>query len=258
MAKSIIIQSPYGAGDPTLSQPVLVSVIEALAHTKRASSVGSVAGMGSAFSAPLPMEHSQNKDHFFINMMIKAPGTDFYLPSFLGRFQMAVEQMVAAQYQGDRSSPQLRSGREYCLMMVDQPADYLRESFQQVANQHFDISPQSIAAGKMEIVDRYIVSDVGRLTTAFYDADFKLTSAWKGEQKEMIASSGGTPRQYAAYEIAHFDSTTPHGIVRGPLPRTRLSLSFSTGRFDDCDFSTEDLRREHEKLALALASRDFN
>lgn len=256
---SIIIKSPAGSGEPTPPQPVLISIFEALAHTKRSSCVGSVAGMGSEFSAPL---HSQNPGGFFMNMTIKAPGTDFYLPPTLGQFESAARQMIFAQYNGTVSSPHLRTGREYCLMMVDQPLDQIRESLCAVANQHFDISPQSVTERKMEIVDRYIVSDVGILTTAFYDADFDVTDSildnWNGEQSRIIQVSGATPRQYQAYEIAHFDSSTPHGIVRGPWPRTRMSLSFSAQPFDDSEFSTLDLEQEHKKLTLGCCDFTYN
>lgn len=255
-ADSIVIKSPQGSGDAAANPAIITSIFEALANTKHSSSVGSVKNMGHQFSAPLS---SKTNNSFYQSLTIKTPGTDFYLPQSLAQFAPAVEQIVYAQYSGKQSSPHLRSGQEYCIMTVSQPLDFTRGKMPELGSQHFDLSPKTIAKRELEVMDRYIVSDIAELTTPFYHANFNVNDDildnWGNTQGNIIRGLGVRPRQYAAYEIAHFDNTTAHGIIRGSEPRMRLSVSFSAQPFDGDPLSTAELKSAHKKMCSLR--RDF-
>lgn len=245
LIKTISLKSPVRSDDMTAPKPVLVPLFEALANTTRATRIGSVAKMGSQFSTPLPYN---TDDGLFFPIMIKAPNTDFHLPVILEQFLPAIEQIIFAQYNGTASSPHLRSGREYCVIKAEQRPSEMRESFEEVANQHFDIPQDAVADTEIEIVDRYIVTDIADLTTGFYDADFDVNNGWDGDQGKLIRASGATPHQHDACDIIHFDSSTPHAVFRGPELRMLFTVSFSATPFNGCEFSTAVLKEAYKQL----------
>lgn len=254
LLKTIVIKSPAQSEDMTTPKPVLVPLFEALANTTRASRVGSVAEMGNTFSTPLP---ANTDDGFFSAKVIKTPNTDFYLPASFKQFQTAIEQIIFAQYNGTASSPHLRSGREYCAIKAEQRPSEMRDSFLEVSNEHFDTPRDIDADTKIERVDRYLVTDIKRLTTGFYDADFDVKNGWDGDQGKLIRASGVKPHQYDAYDIVHFDSSTGHAVFRGPELRMLLTVSFSATPFNGCEFSTPALKEAHEKLIPNANVRDL-
>lgn len=259
--ESLIIPSPV-IWSGLSAGPVLVPMFEALANTTRASLVGSIAADADRFSAPVHLNSPSN----FVQMVIKAPGTAFYVPPHLAQFESAVRKIVEYQYGEKNAGSKLRTGNEYCNLLVSQYLSTPGDGGQGgPVNEHFDIDEFFINGGMMEKGDRYVVSDAAEAVTAFYNADFSISkdfrdsAAWQGMQNALIRNSGAPPFQFKAYDITHFDNTTPHAAVLpwSPVLRTFLTIGFTAQKTDILLFNNPDLVQAYERVLAQNTPRPF-
>jgi hypothetical protein len=256
----IVIKAPAPVEPQGERESVIAPAFNLLSSTMRAAAIGSVAWDAKNFS--LDVDVKAPGAHIPNSFFIKAPGTDFYLPSVLDQFEGAVRGIIDNHYDPRNDRPINRDGNEYCRMTLVQTVFEPEEKFPPgPVHHHVDqLIPAVVSNSWIFLTDRYIVSDIAEISTAFYDYDFNLeqespdyknADAWFAK---LIADKAGPPRQFEPYDIVHFSSATPHARVSpvDPVFRTVITVTFTAEDQDLNDFGNPALAAAYEKSLNVL------
>lgn len=225
------------------SNAPLHSAFNLLGTAKRASVIASLdADEAHEFSKPVTGGGVWHADEGYASVYVKAPGTDIYLPQELSQFEPAMRKIIEHNYTSGQTGVENRDGSEWAHLIVSQriehPVDHANAG---VAERHLDMNVHEVVErGGWFKDERYVISDTPKMGTIFFDADTGLKEEdllplgkdhWDGRLKSIFDGMTDVARKCRPYDIAHFNSTTPHARENPaePVRRTFLTLGFGHG-----------------------------
>lgn len=269
----IVISPPVVAGAKSDEADRLHSAFNLLGVSKRASLAGRLGIEDAAhFSAPVEAGGVWDRERGFASLYLKAPGTDIYLPRELEQFAPAISQIIHYNYTSGQTGAANRDGSEWAHLIVTQRMEQVLTAEDRSFDIHLDMRPNDvIERGAWFNDERYVISDTPRMGTIFYDTDTGLVpddlipqsdAFWENKLKEIFESKSSSARKFQPYDIAHFNSTTPHSreCPDDVVCRTFLTLGFGHGYAPDSleqiknPFLLRAMERQQELSSFALRS----
>jgi hypothetical protein len=232
--------------DPMAGQAkVLTSAFNTLRRSTRATFVSEIADKEQfsqviSSSVSISYESADPPLSRAAELFLKAPGSDFYLPSELAQFELALRAIIHHQYNSGKTRLENRSGQEFCKIYFAQgnvTREWAIKNDSLSSTPHMDLNPDmTTELGGAIIADRYIVYD--GLPTQFFDFDLKISrnlarrrSLGAMHWTDMMERDAqrAVSKTFAPYSIVHFDDTTIHqaAIPNITTPRTFLTVTFS-------------------------------
>lgn len=185
------------------------------------------------FAAPVLGEGHE----FHADLIIKAPGTDFYIPDLLAQFEAVVRQATDEHYRADRAAFQ-----EYCALHISQGVLLPSTTFR-VPGKHIDAQYQGVLREAYANNDAYTVSSA--LPTLFYDQPFEIDAdrVRQGGLSALYNNVSGAlnhqarpenVRNFGANHLVRHDSFMVHSaqIPQQETWRTFLQVRFFPARRD--------------------------
>jgi hypothetical protein len=231
----------------------LVPIFDLLRRSRQAVRVANIKDEAEIFSRPVLPGNCDVAMH----VVVKAPGTDFYLPADLGQFLRPLQEMSSYQYSEKNKGSPNRTGLEYCSISIyQQNQEPLSSHEPGPYNEHIDMNMiDAINTGGTEYIDRYVLSN--RSGTWFYKFNLRMddveerkrAAADPGYVGAFIRARGLPARQFDDFDLIHFDNARPHALhnPRQAGARTLLVGSFSCSPIDPGSFCNPALSRAYRR-----------
>lgn len=243
-SQTIIIPQPRSLVGVKTEPFSLVPLFDLLRDSRPATRVANFKDDAQNFSKPIAFKEGDIAMH----VVIKAPGTDFYIPPKLAQFVRPVEEMISYQYGEANQKSINQTGQEYCNVSVYQkPHKRLHDREIGAYNQHIDMNLADVVAAGcvVEYIDRYVASD--RSGTHFCDfpldvdpEDVKARASSEPDYiGQFIRATGRPLRQAQNFDLMHFDNARGHALDNPAedSDRTLLVMSFSRKPIDPAHFN---------------------